>query len=149
ILGGFLLCYAIIATLFVPLAVSAPASLQSKFWRLPDRLLEPRGNFLGSLDERVDSLNRARTTLAIIIIVCVAVAQMPWGDFALGDQGFVELLSTIRSHAADPLRAIVIIILWVPVVATVLVLYARPGARRDTLLRMVFGPMEALAGLAI
>lgn len=137
-----------------------PGSLRGKsgrvsIWRVPNLLLEPRGNFFGEPDELIDRLNKARSVAGSVIVIGMTVVYA--GLAHLGYTGgkeegalFVGTQNTPEGHwLLGLIVSVAIALLVVPLTSLALVLYTKSSARKAALyqLRWPFISVAAFAGL--
>lgn len=125
-------------------------------WRVPNLLLEPRGSFLGERDETIDRLNRVRSVAGAIILMAMIVYYSGLSHLAsaaVGKHGTKVLTVTANSPEGHWLVTVVLSVVLamflIPLVSLILVLWARPGARKATLyqLRWPFISIAAWFGI--
>jgi len=136
-----------------------PGSIRGKsgrvsIWRVPNFLLEPRGNFFGEPDDLIDRLNKIRSVTGGVIVIGMIVVYA--GPAHLGYTGgkdgalFVGTQNTPEGHwLLGLIVSVAVALLVVPLTSLALVLYTKSSARKATQyqLRWPFMSVAALAGL--
>jgi len=123
-----------------------PGSIRSKngrvsIWRVPNFLLEPRGNFFGEPDELIGRLNKVRSVAGAVIVIGMIVVYA--GIAHLGYTGgkggalFVGTQNTPEGHwLLGLIVSMAIALLVVPLTSLALVLYTKSSARKATLYQL-------------
>jgi hypothetical protein len=136
-----------------------PGSIRGKsgrvsIWRVPNFLLEPRGNFFGEPDELIGRLNKIRSVTGGVIVIgmIVVYAGLAHLGYTGGRGGalFVGTQNTPEGHwLLGLIVSVAVALLVVSLTSLALVLYTKPSARKATLyqLRWPFISVAALAGL--
>jgi hypothetical protein len=136
-----------------------PGSIRGKsgrvsIWRVPNFLLEPRGNFFGEPDELIDRLNKARSVTGGIIVIgmIVVYAGLAHLGYTRGKGGalFLGTQNTPEGHwLLGLIVSVAIALLVVPLTSLALALYTKSSARKAALyqLRWPFISVAALAGI--
>jgi hypothetical protein len=108
-------------------------------WRVPNYFLEPTGAFLGERVEAIDSLNKARSWIAIAIIVVTAMyygGLSHLGTITKGNNGTRQLNIGVHSTEghwlAGFMLSVILAMFLLPTVSLIIVLWTRPGSRRNT-----------------
>ena len=105
-------------------------------WRIPNFLLEPRGKFLGERVAVIDMLNRIRSLVGTLMLIGIIVYYS--GLSHLTDNTTDEHGATQRTVSANTpeghwiiavLLSAILSAFLIPLVALILVLCARKGAR--------------------
>jgi hypothetical protein len=135
-----------------------PGSIRGKsgrisIWRIPNFLLEPRGNFFGEPDDLIDRLNKIRSVTGGVIVVgmIVVYAGLAHLGYTGGKDGalFVGTQNTPEGHwLLGLIVSVAVTLLVVPLTALALALYTKSSARKATLyqLRWPFISVAALTG---
>jgi hypothetical protein len=123
-------------------------------WRIPNVLLEPRGNLFGEPDELIDRLNKIRSIAGTVIVIgmIVTYAGLAHLGYTGGKHGalFVGTANTPEGHwLLGLIVSVVVALLVVTLTSLALVLYTKPGARKATVyqLRWPFVSVAAFCGL--
>ena len=138
---------------------ASPGSIRGKsgrvsIWRVPNVLLEPRGNLFGEPDEVIGRLNKIRSIVGTVIVIGMIVAYtgLDHLGYTGGKQGalFVGTANTPEGHwFLGLIVSVAIALLVVPLTSLALVLYTKSSARKATLyqLRWPFVSVAAFVGL--
>jgi hypothetical protein len=112
-------------------------------WRIPNFLLEPRGKFLGERVPVIDTLNRVRSLLGTLMLIGIIVYYSGLShltDSTPDEHGATQRTVTANTPEGHWIVAIilsaVLAAFMIPLVALILVLCARKGARLATLYQM-------------
>ena len=121
-------------------------------WRIPNFLLEPRGKFLGERVAVIDTLNRIRSGIGTLMLIGIIIYYSGLSHLTTNttdEHGATQRTVTESSPEGHWVVAIILSAVLsaflIPLVALILVLCARRGARLATLYQMRW-PALGIAG---